>query len=70
MNGATLSSGARLLLDPSWTYVTTGDYNGDGKADLILRNTSTGETVMWLMNGAAPSAGYRLSIDPQWSVTP
>src|ERR1051325_1272737 len=27
------------------------DFNGDGKADLIWRNASSGDTWMWLMNG-------------------
>jgi hypothetical protein len=28
-----------------------GDFDGDGKADLLWRNTSTGNTVVWLMDG-------------------
>ncbi|HYR27718.1 MAG TPA: hypothetical protein VEU30_04595, partial [Thermoanaerobaculia bacterium] len=28
-----------------------GDFNGDGKSDLVWRNTATGQTVVWLMNG-------------------
>ena len=28
-----------------------GDFNGDGNADILWRNKSTGMVVMWLMNG-------------------
>ena len=28
------------------------DFNGDGKSDLIWRNTQTGENLVWLMDGA------------------
>ena len=70
MNGASLSSGARLLPPGTWTVVTTGDYNGDGKADLVFKNTATNEVVMWLMNGTLPTAGFTLTTDPQYSVTP
>jgi len=28
-----------------------GDFNGDGRADILWRNSSTGENYVWLMNG-------------------
>ena len=31
---------------------TTHDFNGDGKSDIVWRDTS-GNTAVWLMNGAA-----------------
>ena len=30
-----------------------GDFSGDGKADILWRNKSTGMVTMWLMNGAS-----------------
>ena len=30
-----------------------GDFNGDGKSDILWRNTSTGMVAMWLMNGTS-----------------
>ncbi|MGZ8269479.1 MAG: hypothetical protein ACXW20_18645, partial [Burkholderiales bacterium] len=30
----------------------TGDYDGDGKADVLWRNMSTGDNAIWLMDGA------------------
>jgi len=46
-----------LLQDLGWTFgvganfSTPNDVNGDGKADLVWRNTSDGNTAIWLMNG-------------------
>ena len=40
------------------TQATTGgcDFNGDGKTDILWRNKSTGQNVVWLMNGTALSS--------------
>jgi hypothetical protein len=35
---------------------TPYDLNGDGTADLVLRNTSAGVVAWWLMNGTTRSA--------------
>jgi hypothetical protein len=34
-----------------WSIVGCGDFNGDGKPDLLWHNSSTGETQIWNMNG-------------------
>lgn len=31
----------------------SGDFNADGKADILWRNRATGQNVVWLMNGTA-----------------
>lgn len=47
-----------LLIDLGWSFEngvkfpTRNDVNGDGKADLVWRNTNTGATAIWLMNGS------------------
>ena len=47
---------------------TLGDFNGDGKADILLTNTTTGERAIWLMNGATITAGASLGLLPTaWS---
>jgi len=33
-----------------------GDFNGDGKSDILWRNTSTGMVTMWIMNGTNMSS--------------
>lgn len=34
---------------PDWRMVRTGDYNGDGYADILLEQTVNGTRVVWLM---------------------
>jgi hypothetical protein len=34
-----------------WSIVGAGDFDGDGKADLLWRNDATGSTDIWQMNG-------------------
>jgi hypothetical protein len=45
-----------------------GDFNGDGKSDILWRNASTGEVDMWLMNGLASTASVPLLAAPSWVV--
>ena len=37
--------------DLQWKVVGVGDFNGDGKSDLLWRHGGTGELGAWLMNG-------------------
>ncbi|PYN24369.1 MAG: VCBS repeat-containing protein, partial [Candidatus Rokuibacteriota bacterium] len=47
-----------------------GDFNGDGKADLLWRHAQSGEVQVWLMNGAAITAsGSPFTVpDPNWKI--
>jgi hypothetical protein len=46
----------------------TGDYNGDGKADLLLQHAD-GSVAQWLMDGAAiASAAVIASPGADWQV--
>jgi hypothetical protein len=50
-NGQTVfSSGVVSSLPTTWNIVQVGDYNGDGKSDMLLMDTS-GDVAMWLMSG-------------------
>lgn len=57
MDGATQSSTATLWPasspgDSAWVPVAAGDFNADGKPDLIWRNTTSGRVIIWYMDGA------------------
>ncbi len=46
------------------------DLSGDGKADLLFRDSSDGSTMAWLMNGLATSASANIrAADPSWNIT-
>lgn len=45
------------------------DFNGNNKADLVWRNTSTGATTIWLMNGTAvASTGSPGGVGLDWQI--
>ena len=45
-----------------WRAVGTGDYNGDGKSDILMQDGATGDCFVWEMNGlqllSGASSGY------------
>jgi len=56
--GSGSSYGIGYATATALTQATTGgcDFNGDGKTDILWRNKSTGQNVVWLMNGTALSS--------------
>jgi VCBS repeat protein/beta-propeller repeat-containing protein len=45
------------------------DFNGDGKADILWRNTKSGVVAIWLMNGAAiESTGFPGGVPLNWQI--
>jgi hypothetical protein len=67
MNGASvLSAGGIGNVPTTWTMAQTGDFNGDGKSDLLWRDSS-GNTSIWFMNGVAvASTGNVGNIPSNW----
>lgn len=65
MNGTQIQSSSFVTVsgfDPSLhTVVTAGDINGDGKADLVWRQTSNGALKYFRMNGATVQANGTIS---------
>jgi hypothetical protein len=57
-----------LFRDIGWSLTTLLDFNGDGKSDILWRDTS-GNVAIWLMNGASllqyANVGYAPTI---WSI--
>ena len=36
---------------PAWVPLAAGDFNADGKTDVVWRNASTGRVIVWLLDG-------------------
>jgi len=73
MNVTTILPGEgylRIVADLNWTVAGVGDFDGDGKADILWRNSSTGENYIYLMNGTTIAGeGYlRTVADQHWQV--
>ena len=68
-NGGQVSSSAGLGTVPTgWTIADTGDFNGDGKSDILWRDTS-GNTAIWFMNGLQIGSTAGLgNIPTTWTV--
>ena len=56
--------------DLNWQIVGTGDFNGDGKTDIVWRNKSTGQNIVWYMNAATYSSYAELMQvpDTNWQI--
>ena len=61
----------RTVADQSWQVKGTGDYDGDGNADVLWRNSVSGENYLYPMVGTTikPTEGYlRTVVDQNWQV--
>ena len=71
MNGTTIlpSEGyIRTVADQNWQVAGVGDFDGDGKADILWRNGVSGENYLYFMNGTTilASEGYIRTVDTAW----
>jgi hypothetical protein len=81
MGGTTPSTGAvhdpagnPVVLDSHWQLAETGDFNGDGKNDILWRLDSNGALGMWEMDGFTAvyrgaihdQMGHSLALDNTW----
>jgi FG-GAP-like repeat/FG-GAP repeat len=54
----------------NWSVVGTGDYNGDGKSDMLWTN-GNGDFAIWEMDGTMilnPSATYVANVPTNWAI--
>ena len=72
MNGLVVRASAFLatIADTNWELRAIGDLDGDGKADLVWRNKTTGQVIGWLMNGfTVQSSGVIATLaDLNWDI--
>jgi len=73
MNGTAILAGEgylRTVSDMSWQIAGTGDFDGDGQADILWRNRATGENYIYFMHGKVIIAeGFiRTVSDLNWKI--
>ena len=61
MNGTTLVGGTftvpAAVVDPNWRVGGTGDFNEDGRPDILWHHRTAGKIFLWYMNGPTMTAG-------------
>ncbi len=68
-NGVRTSSIAIKAAHPTWRLIAVGDFDGDGKQDLLWRNTS-GANILWFMNSETISSRVELpNVSTAWQVS-
>jgi len=60
-------------VDANWQIAGTGDFNSDGKTDILWQNKVTGQRALWLMNGIGggftPTSIVNLGyVDANWAI--
>jgi hypothetical protein len=68
MNGLSINAG-RVISSPGsgWVVRFSGDFDADGKWDIILQNTTTGDVAEWKMDGFSITSGAIIgTAGPTW----
>ena len=62
MNDLWLASAAEIAVQPDSKAIlaATGDFNGDGKADLVWHNPISGEVRIWTVDGGTRTGDFRV----------
>ncbi len=66
MDDNALVGGGTVSPNPgaAWRAVGTGDFNGDGDADILWQSTNTGQAAIWEMNGSTLIDGGSVTPNP------
>ena len=61
-----MQGGSATSIPPGSDYkvVGVGDFNHDGKPDLLFQSQSTGQLVVWFMNGSTVIGGSTIATQP------
>ncbi|MEA2570290.1 MAG: hypothetical protein QOI24_2291 [Acidobacteriota bacterium] len=66
-DGFTVTSSAAIATPVAdWRVVGGADYDGNGRADLLLHNAPTNGIAQWQMNGATIAKGWNIGTMPGW----
>jgi hypothetical protein len=72
LNGLGISGympGIANISDTNWRIIADVDLNGDGNADILWHNVSTGDNAAWLSNGTAfNSVAFQGVPDTNWQI--
>jgi hypothetical protein len=56
-------------LPSNWSIVETGDFDGDGKSDILWRDSNTGTVTIWFMNGLQVCSTGRVGVvTTDWTI--
>jgi hypothetical protein len=73
MDGLNILQGTNVGFNPgpTWNALRTGDYNADGKSDILWQNDD-GTPGVWLMDGTNFISGANVGFNPgsNWQVIP
>jgi hypothetical protein len=67
MSGASIRSSQGMLLPAGMSILSSGDYNGDGRLDLLV-GSSSGNVQVWTGNGSSFTSAVVSSYPTNWTV--